>query len=62
MSEPLFEVDESGEDLTRAAEASSGTAALSPAVPSSRAIDASASARTWSSSSTVSGASWWAPR
>ncbi|GAB3303304.1 ABC transporter ATP-binding protein [Geodermatophilus aquaeductus] len=31
MSEPLFEVDESGEDLTRAAEASSGTAELSPA-------------------------------
>src|SRR3712207_2504906 len=31
MSEPLFQVDESGEDVTRAAEASSGTAELSPA-------------------------------
>src|SRR3954453_2399749 len=31
MSDPLFEVDESGEDLTRAAEAAAGTTELSPA-------------------------------
>ena len=31
MSDPLFEVDESGEDVTRADEASAGTTELSPA-------------------------------
>ncbi|PRY50609.1 amino acid/amide ABC transporter ATP-binding protein 2 (HAAT family) [Geodermatophilus tzadiensis] len=31
MSEPLFEVDESGEDVTRADEAAAGSAELSPA-------------------------------
>ncbi len=31
MSEPLFQVDESGEDVTRAQEAAAGTAELSPA-------------------------------
>jgi branched-chain amino acid transport system ATP-binding protein len=31
MSEPLFEVDESGEDVTRAQEAAAGAAELSPA-------------------------------
>ena len=32
MSEPLFEVDESGEGLTRAAEASSGSCSSRPTV------------------------------